>query len=177
MVLFYYNEPQQFFFIFIYTCTHAHTDKQANNREKSLFFSLLLDDLYTYTFNLTVIDSRLQRKVSDDLIPGVFMSHSVGIFRLCWFLHACRSCPTRAGLLSRIKADAISATRDADLSQCLVPERQQEEKNKRQWGHFLKNIQLKQDNNTLLVWIKSQHNSSNNHLFTFMSLLRRHECV
>lgn len=60
-----------------------HTDKQANNREKSLFFSLLLDDLYTYTFNLTVIDSRLQRKVSDDLIPGVFMSHSVGIFRLC----------------------------------------------------------------------------------------------
>lgn len=174
MTWFFFTMMNHNSFFFLYT--HAHTHTQINRpttEKKSLFFSLLLDDLYTYTFNLTVIDSRLQRKVSDDLILGVFMSG----FRLCWFLHACRSCPTRAGLLSRIKADAISATRDADLSQCLVPERQQEEKNKRQWGHFLKNIQLKQDNNTLLVWIKSQHNSSNNHLFTFMSLLRRHECV
>lgn len=32
-------------------------------------------------------------------------------------LHACRSCPTRAALLSRIKADVISATLDTDLSQ------------------------------------------------------------
>lgn len=174
MVLFYYDEPQQFFFI--YTCTHAHTDKQANNREKSLFFSLLLDDLYIYTFNLTVIGFKVTKKSLRRSHPRSVHESQRG-FQLCWFLHACRSCPTRAGLLSRIKADAISATRDADLSQCLVPERQQEEKNKRQWGHFLKNIQLKQDNNTLLVWIKSQHNSSNNHLFTFMSLLRRHECV
>lgn len=113
MVLFYYDEPQSVFF-YIYT----HTQINRPPTEKKVFFSLLLDDLYTSTFNLTVIDSRLQRKVSDDLIPGVFMSHSVGIFRLCRFLHACRSCPTRAGLLSRIKADAISATRDADLSQC-----------------------------------------------------------
>lgn len=63
---------------FLYT--HAHTHTQINRpttKKKSLFFSLLLDDLYIYTFNLTVIDSRLQRKVSDDLIPGVFMSHSV----------------------------------------------------------------------------------------------------
>lgn len=130
---------------FWYTHAHTHVNRPTTEK-KSLIFSLLLDGLYTYTFKFTVTDSRLnrkKRKVSDDLIPGVFMSHSVGIFRLCWFLHACRSCPTRAGLLSRIKADAISATRDTDLSQCLVPKRQQEEKNKRQWGHFLKNIQLK----------------------------------
>lgn len=144
MTWFFFTMMNHNSFFFLYTHAHMHTQiNRPTTEKKSLFFSLLLDDLYTYTFNLTVIDSRLQRKVSDDLIPGVFMSHSVGIFRLCWFLHACRSCPTRAGLLSRIKADAISATRDADLSQCLVPERQQEEKNKRQWGHFLKNIQLK----------------------------------
>lgn len=77
MTWFFFTMMNHNSFFFIYTCTHAHTDKQANNREKSLFFSLLLDDLYTYTFNLTVIDSRLQRQVSDDLIPGVFMSHSV----------------------------------------------------------------------------------------------------
>lgn len=40
--------------------------------------------------------------------------------------HACRSCPTRAGLLSRIRADAISATFDTDLSQRSVSYKREE---------------------------------------------------
>ncbi|TNN49610.1 hypothetical protein EYF80_040168 [Liparis tanakae] len=38
-------------------------------------------------------------------------------FSIAFLRQACRSCPTRAGLRSRIRADASSATRDTDRSQ------------------------------------------------------------
>lgn len=96
--------------------------------------------------------------------------------------HACRSCPTRAGLLSRIRADVISATFLTDLSQRSASYKREE----RHGGHLLKNIKLQTDTLTtrpsrsLSELSRScsnnpRHSHADSHLFMFIFSFNRHD--
>lgn len=57
-------------------------------------------------------------------------------------LHACKSCPTRAGLLSRIRDIVISATLSTDLSQCSLSWERERERSEKEMCHLSTNIKL-----------------------------------